>query len=241
MKSLKKVVFKIIIIFIAFLLLVSGAFFLYTSKYYNADKSEIAPIMESEFYSTRGKFSVLTPEIANGDGFIFYPGAKVEHSAYLPLLERLSQKGVTCVLVKMPFNLAILDSNAADDVYSQFPEVENWYIGGHSLGGAMASDYYASHQNDLQGLILLAAYIYGDIPVEETITIYGSEDQVLDRSKITYTENVYVISGGNHAQFGNYGEQSGDGNASISSKEQQNLTVEYILNFIHGENTILRE
>lgn len=80
----------------------------------------------------------------------------------------------------MPFNLAIFNINAANSVYSKFPDIQNWYIGGHSLGGAMASKYYKNHQNQLKGLILLGSYIYGNIPVEHTLTIY---DMVL---KITF-------------------------------------------------------
>ena len=82
-------------------------------------------------------------------------------------------------------------------------------------------------------MILLGAYIYGDIPLEKAVTIYGSEDTVLDKSRIDYTENVFVIEGGNHAQFGNYGKQKGDGNAAITTDEQQEKAVETILNFIN--------
>ena len=39
----------------------------------------------------------------------------------------------------------------------------------------------------------------------------------------------YVIEGGNHAQFGNYGKQKGDGEASVSDVKQQQETVEIIL------------
>jgi len=79
---------------------------------------------------------------------------------------------------------------------------------------------------------LLGAYVYGDVDPGQSLTIYGSEDQVLDRSKITYSENVEVILGGNHAQFGNYGLQKGDGTATITRDEQQDLTVQKILDWI---------
>ena len=72
---------------------------------------------------------------------LFYPGAKVEAEAYLPLLDQIRQTGVTCILVHMPFHMAIFDANAAEDVMAQFPEIQHWYIAGHSMGGAMASKF----------------------------------------------------------------------------------------------------
>ena len=137
----------------------------------------------------------------------------------------------------MPFNLAVLDSNAADKVMSQFNNIENWYIGGHSLGGAMAASYAAKHQDKLKGVVLLAAYPTKelDIPV---LSIYGSEDGVLNRQKykeyIVKVNNLseIIIDGGNHAQFGNYGEQSGDNKPKISSEKQWNQTTKEMLNFI---------
>ena len=74
-------------------------------------------------------------------GFIFYPGGKVQAEAYVPLMTACAEKGILCCLVQMPFNLAIFDVNAADGLQKKFPSIEKWYIGGHSLGGAMAASY----------------------------------------------------------------------------------------------------
>ena len=162
---------------------------------------------------------------------IFYPGAKVEAAAYLPLLNQLRQTGLTCILVEMPFYLAIFDVNAAEDVMAQFPDIQHWYIAGHSMGGAMASQFASEHPDEVDGLILLGAYLYGDYPPADTLTVYGSLNQSVE-DEIDYTENVVEIQGGNHAQFGNYGPQEGDLPATISAEEQQAQTVEAISDFI---------
>lgn len=232
MKKQKKVFTRIIIVVLVILAVITGGFLIYTANYYHADPFAVEPIENSQEYSIENDFSILAPSAPNGTGIIFYPGAKVEYTAYLPLMDQLCQQGITCVIVEMPFNLAIFGTNMADRVYAEFPTIENWYISGHSLGGAMASSYYSKNPTKLEGLILLGAYIYGDVPTENTLTIYGSEDHILNRSKITYTENLYIIEGGNHAQFGNYGAQSGDGIATISGEEQQETTAEYILHFV---------
>ena len=115
--------------------------------------------------------------------------------------------------------------------YTHLPEIEHWYLAGHSMGGAMASKFAAEHPDEVDGLILMGAYIYGDYPDEDTLTIYGSLNQSVE-DHIDYTENIVEIEGGNHAQFGNYGLQKGDPLAEISAEEQQKQTVEAIEAFL---------
>ncbi len=99
------------------------------------------------------------------------------------------------------------------------------------MGGAMASDYASKHQEKVEGLILMGAYIYGNYPAENTLTVYGTFNTSV-AEKIDYTDNSVVIEGGNHAQFGNYGKQKGDPDATISTEEQQDITVEAIMEFL---------
>ena len=166
-------------------------------------------------------------------GFIFYPGGKVEHLAYAPMLTQLSNHGITCVLVKMPLNLAVFNINAADSIKENFDDIDTWYIGGHSLGGAMASSYIEGKGDQYSGLILMGAYPINTEDIK-TLAIYGSEDMGLDLEKLESTANTHEISGGNHAYFGNYGEQAGDGIASMSREEQQTITVQLVSDFINS-------
>lgn len=174
-------------------------------------------------------------------GLVFYPGGKVEHTAYTPLMEALASEGILCVLVEMPFRLAVLDMNAAEGIPEAFPEVEHWYMGGHSLGGSMAASYLSSHTEDFAGLILLGAYSTADLSGTElsVLSVYGSEDGVLNREKYAeYRPNLpegfteTVIEGGNHAFFGAYGEQDGDGTATVTPAEQVRETVAAILSML---------
>lgn len=135
----------------------------------------------------------------------------------------------------MPFRLAVLGQNKADDIIENY-SYTNYYIAGHSMGGAMAAVYASNNQDKLSGLFMLAAYPTKDVSkLKSVLIIYGSNDKVLDSKKLEDGKQylpdnalTYVIEGGNHASFGNYGEQSGDGKIDIMWEEQQAMTASYI-------------
>lgn len=173
----------------------------------------------------------------NTYGLVFYSGAKVDYRAYAPLLHKLAAQGWVCVDEEMPLDLAILNQDAATDAMSRYPQVEHWYVAGHSLGGAMAANYASAHEDGLEGLVLLAAYSTQDISGTslDVMSAYGTNDGVLnrenyesDRANLPSSAHELVIDGGNHAQFGSYGEQQGDGTASITAQQQVDQTVRFI-------------
>ena len=167
-------------------------------------------------------------------GLVFYPGGKVDQRAYAPLMRECAERGYTCVLVSMPFNLAVFDAGAAAGEEDAFPEVERWYIGGHSLGGAMAASYAADHAGEFDGLLLCAAYSTDDLSQTglKVESVYGTADGVLNRESYEkYRGNAPqmaedVIDGGCHSYFGDYGMQDGDGKPSITREEQLARTAD---------------
>lgn len=194
-----------------------------------------------------GNYQVFSPTSSahakvSDTGIIFYPGGKVEADAYAPLMHRLASLGFTVVLVNVPFNIAFFNANAADGVQAQVPEVSRWFLAGHSLGGVCASGYLANHADEYEGLIMLASYPSDDLsslPVS-ALSIYGTQDGVMNRDNYESAKALMpadfqetVIQGGNHAQFGDYGQQAHDGDATISAQEQQRQTAEAILAFVN--------
>ena len=174
-------------------------------------------------------------------GIIFYPGGKVAYESYAPLMELCGENGILCVLLHMPANLAVLDQNAAEGIRELYPQVQKWYLAGHSLGGTVAAIYLSDHAKEFEGLILLASYSTADLSDTKlkVLSVYGSEDGVLNRK--AYEENrdmlpedykEVIIEGGCHAYFGSYGEQSGDGTPTITPQEQQRQTAQEIINFL---------
>ncbi|MHC1719774.1 MAG: alpha/beta hydrolase [Clostridiaceae bacterium] len=236
-----KTAYKIAIGSIASLLIFICGFFIYASDYYHADNTAItAAIKDSGINISNGNSALVFDPGNAGTAVIFYPGGKVEYSAYAPLMIKIAQKGILCILPKMPYNLAVFDINAADKYISGHPEILHWYIGGHSLGGSMAASYASKNTGKVEGLILLASYSAADISSSgmRVMSIYGSNDGVLNKE--SYEKNKInlpayftelVIKGGNHAGFGSYGSQKGDGKAGITSEQQQRDTAEAVAGF----------
>ena len=234
MKKRTKIIVAILVAVIAALGIAMG---IYANDYYRAvdvdeyitsnDTVTVSQIDEGYFFDGPGEDKAL----------IFYPGAKVEEMAYAPIMKSLAEQGVDCFLIKMPMKLAILGANKADNIRAKY-KYDNYYLAGHSLGGAMAANYASEHLNDYSGLFLLAAYPTKDLTAENfpVVFIYGDNDKVLNREKLevgfTLVPSDYKkveIAGGNHAQFGAYGAQDGDDTATITPEEQWKITVDTIL------------
>ena len=243
---------KLKIILISLLCVVAiccAGFGVYVSDYYRANDTALAATFSDNEVTVIEKNNdcmVFTPKNPER-GMVFYPGGKVEYTAYAPLMKELAREGFFCVLVKMPFNLAVFDINAADDVISEYTNIDEWYIAGHSLGGAMAASYASKNADKLEGLILLAAYSTEDLNGSglNVMQIQGREDGLFwdDMEEVKkYQPNLpddfsqLCIEGGCHAYFGSYGEQEGDGKPTITPEEQVRQTVEFITeNLQEGE------
>ena len=233
---------RVIIISVSSVVFALAVFFtLYTANYSHADSAALRA-MESDgaVKVSKTDYGFFFDGPSNDNALIFYPGGKVEETAYAPLLHKLSLCGIDVCLVKMPLRFAFLGFNKAEKVINEY-DYKHWYIGGHSLGGVFASYYASKNADSLDGVILLASYSVKKLDDGlNAVSVYGSEDNIL--SAEDYYENKinlpagtreFVIEGANHAQFGSYGLQDGDGNASISADEQADKTVEIIINSIN--------
>lgn len=227
----------LIVIFICF---VAGL--LYSADYYHAGAYAQSCLNDDEIniLNYRGMLVFEPKENKSNAGFVFYPGGKVEYTAYAPLMDELARKGITCYLLKVPMNLAILDINAADRVF-KIMDVDKLYIGGHSLGGYASAEYLSKHRDRFDGLVLLGAFAKCDLSDfgSEILSIYGSEDRILNiESYETNRNNLgkdckeVIIDGGCHSYFGDYGLQEGDGSPFVDCFMQTEMTAEEIYSLI---------
>ncbi|MEJ2736932.1 MAG: alpha/beta hydrolase [Anaerolineae bacterium] len=169
-------------------------------------------------------------------GLILYPGGRVDARAYAPTARALAQEGFLVVIVPMPLNLAIFGPDRAAEVMVAFPDIGRWAVGGHSLGGAMSARFAYQNSEAVEGLVLWAAYPASTDDLSgyslRVTSIYGTRDGLATEDKIAVSRPLLpldtswvAIEGGNHAQFGWYGPQSGDQAATISREEQQKQIV----------------
>lgn len=229
----KRIALILLIIIVVFVV----AMFVYLERYYHADADAMKALnSDAQVTVTETSEGYLFDGPGEDSAIVFYPGGKVEEESYAPLMRRLAEQGQDAFLLELPFRLAVFDMDAAGDVIEDY-DYDRWILAGHSLGGVAAASYTAEHPDEVEGLILMASYPTKEIPDEiPVLSIYGSEDRVLNLKSYEESRELWsdqteevVIEGGNHAQYGNYGEQKGDGEALISAEEQKRAVVENIL------------
>lgn len=212
-----------------------------------------APARHDDVVVTTRDWLVFRPTAQEPNtGLIFYPGARVDPRSYAPAARAIAAEGHLVVIVPMPLNLAFLGAGRAAEVGSAFPIVDHWAVGGHSLGGAMAARFLHGNPDDVEGLVLWAAYpaVSDDLSDRNlaVTSIYATRDGLASEEEIEASRSLLpphtmwvAVEGGNHAQFGWYGPQRGDQPATISRHEQQARAVEAtarLLREIEGRNTL---
>ncbi len=178
---------------------------------------------------------IFSPKNPNGTAFLFYPGARVRPEAYAVEMHPIAAAGFTVIVPKMPFNMAAFHPGKATKIIADHPEIDNWVIGGHSLGGAMAGVYLGKHR-ELDGIIFWASYPPNNTNLSDYEGVVSSISGELDglatpqkvdasRQNLPKSAEYLQIQGGNHAQFGDYGAQSGDNPATITPEDQWNQII----------------
>lgn len=238
----RRVLKRVLIGIVAALVLAAVAFCVYVGNYNHATPAALESAQSDENVTVQQLDGAIAFVPQNPiAGFAFYPGAKVEPIAYAPLMRACAQRGILAVVLEPPFNLALLDSGAAARIPAQFPNVQKWIVGGHSMGGVAASYCLADNRDTFDALVLLAAYPAIDLSAYggKVISIRGNNDRVLNigkydeaKSMLPVSANEIVIVGGNHAGFGDYGTQEGDGDLDTSATEQQSIAADAIAELV---------
>jgi len=166
---------------------------------------------------------VFIPRGTVKGGLAFYPGGLVEPQAYAPLMQRIAARGYRVALLRVRFNLAVTEQGKARQAIADASQLP-WAVGGHSLGGVVASNF-ADSNPDTRAIVLWAAYPQNDLSANNlpTLAIFGQKDGVIRPEQIAASQARFpkntqkqTIPGLNHAGFGSYGTQRGDNPATIA-------------------------
>lgn len=242
---MKKRIMKVILVLVIIIITSVGVWLNIT---YSPDDTALKYMNDTErVYIKQEDFGIsfIPSEQKNTSGIIFYPGAKVESTAYSPLAFKLAEEGYMVTIVQMPFNLSVLDVDKGKEVINHYEDVEEWYIGGHSLGGAMAGSFAYDYTDLIKGVFFLGAYPVEDLSDSklDVLLINGSLDSIINQERLNEAKNLIpendkyiILHGGNHSQFGSYGLQNNDQEAEMSFEEQQEQTTELIINLLEGKH-----
>ena len=174
----------------------------------------------------------FTPTQAALDtGFIFYPGGRVDPQAYAGLMRTIAEQGYLVIVPSMPINMAIFNTNAANEIIAAHPEIERWVIGGHSVGGTAAALYVSANPDQIAGLAIWSSYPADNADISDldlpVILLYGgneirvTDESVGARKHLLPPDTLYIkIEGGDHHQFGAYRLTSEEDLATISREAQ---------------------
>jgi len=231
---MKRAIKWVLIIILALIILSAGGLVIWGSTPLGPSPQALQAMESNNIISvTRvNSWTVFEPAHGTPDtGLVFYPGGRVDYRSYAPLARRIAEEGYLVVLVPMPLNLAVLGTDRASAVITSYPQIEHWAVGGHSLGGAMAASYIYRNPDSVEGLVLWAAYPAANNSLAKyhihAASVYGTRDGLATRDKIYASRPLLPwgttwvpIEGGNHAQFGAYGSQPGDQDATISPDDQ---------------------
>jgi hypothetical protein len=232
------------LIIFASLLIIVGSFILWANST-NPIMPEAQVALESDeaVSVTQGNYIGFMPNETPLGGYILYPGGRVDARAYAPLARAIAEQGYYVAIVYAPLNLAFFGINAADAVIADHPEIDTWSVGGHSLGGVAAALYAESHPETIDGLVIMASFPANNALASndnlQVVSIYGTNDGLASSQNILNSADelpantqFVAIEGGNHEQFGYYGDQDGDGEPTITRAEQLNLIVETTLQLL---------
>lgn len=239
---MKKIMKIFLISILAIIMIVFLSFLIWSQQTYKPSE-KLYELVNKKSIKYEKDWIIFNEKDSDSVGIILYPGAKVEPEAYSYYARQLSKKGYLVAIPNMKFNFAFFDTNKAQKIIDTHPPVQKWIIGGHSLGGVVASKFAYNNPELIDGVFLLGSY-----PDEKTdfstqtlpiLSIYGEKDGLSTVKKIENKEyllskstNLHEIKGGNHGQFGIYGYQKGDTKTSIPVKKQQDEMINITLKWI---------
>lgn len=242
----------VVLAVVGIVVVVGVGFLVYASLVFEGDREASLDAWRSNGVEITGtdRSIVIEPTTGATDtGLVFIPGAKVQPSAYLYKMAGIAEAtGMTVVITEPTLNLAFFDTRPLSEFTQDAPDIDDWYVGGHSLGGVRACQLAASDaEPQVVGLMLLGSYCVDDLSdsgldvlsiVAEHDGLSTPEDVASRAGNLPDDAVTVVIDGANHASFGDYGAQPGDGTATIDRQTARAEIAEAVAEFVGEGDSI---
>ncbi len=204
-----------------------------------ADREATLEVYRDDRVSLQSMGGVIVMEPttdSSGHGILYFPGAKVDPYSYLYPLSEVSASGVTVIIMEPLMNMALFDQRTLATLTQAAPHVTSWTLAGHSLGGVracmLAEDPAVTH------LVLFASFCANDLTQAslDVVMVLGDKDGLIDEAQVMDSTAllpsgryvVQTIPGANHAAFGTYGPQPGDGVATVTRQQMREELTEIL-------------
>lgn len=181
---------------------------------------------------------------ATESGIIFYPGGKTAPETFAPVMQSLAEQGFKSVIVSMPFNTAFLGIDKAQAVMEAYPEIKNWHLIGHSLGGVAAGEFAKANPTVISSLIFWASYPATDISQLDVpaLALSAEMDRMSTPEKIAEYRAFYPhqtefksMPASNHWQYGYF---AGSKNVQENLRSREEQVAEVIQTTLHFINRL---
>jgi len=161
-------------------------------------------------------------------GLLVFPGARVDPFAYLHPFVDIAATGTTVTVVDPLFNMALFDQRSMDELTSHSPSISQWVVAGHSLGGVKAC--MEADNDQVAGLLLFASYCANDVSGLDiaVVEVLAAQDGLIDTDASRQAQGnlpegfvTLTLDEANHASFGTYGPQPGDGVSTLDRDDMR--------------------
>ena len=192
------------------------------------------------------KISILNKQASKVE-IIFYPGGLVDPKSYIPLGRSLSSLGYSVHIIKMPWRMSTIGYTKIKELFHLNAEDKIYVLGGHSQGAKMAAQFVYENKGLVAGLFLLGTSHPRDINLSSydipTLKIYAEFDGLAsvaevyeNKNKLPNGSEMKLIVGGNHSQFGYFGNMLMDGKSTINRAQQHEITIKHLDAFLKRIN-----
>ena len=97
------------------------------------------------------------------DNTLVEHGVKADERSYAYIAQQLNKEGHTVIIPNIPLHMAVYGPEQGLAIMEDNPQIEKWFLIGHSLGGLPISQIAAEQPEKLEGVAFVASLMILDL------------------------------------------------------------------------------